>query len=605
MKKEDITNEEIQHCSDNRKLRQRKLKKQKLAMIVRRITDQIQRVHQDSEPISKANPHHYPKGSGKGGQFAPGHKNAAVSSSGPTAMDKVVRSVSKSKTGLSGSDEAHTLIHALANKGMVDHKEIANELKKAGHKSASGRTISTATIKAVLKRTEKQIASADKQPKVMPPVATSHSKDKIEKLVGLFRSMGHDDKAIQGKLKEKNVKTEAGRNVSISTIRTVIKRVDKQLAEQKPKVITTSETKQETTPVEKKTQVAELPAGMTIGNRSVVYDYPKPFKTLSDAKVWVEKNLADKMTFEDENIATGNNEFLHNLNRSLSHVRLLSDSGVPLPRVRRLNIHHGDIIDLATVGGKPGEKAYGVMDTSANNTLHLAIPHLTKENDLGNAVRQVEMNQNGLSSRKRQLIEALQHKQSGALPKTVDHMRPEKELLSKIKEVTTQQQELDGAKRGLLVLGTIDRGAIQRYPNREKVSEGSRANLTFDSRLAGTLMHELGHAFHSEKSDLAEQDLDKNYNYTALRKNWNAGGKERYTQVNKQFVTSPYSAVNIAENFAEAFALYMNAQVQGLHPKYVEFFDKQFPQLSFGKNLMNKTQLVKSEILEIIKKGSK
>lgn len=99
------------------------------------------------------------------------------------------------------------------------------------------------------------------------------------------------------------------------------------------------------------------------------------------------------------------------------------------------------------------------------------------------------------------------------------------------------------------------------------------------SKGQSVIMHEWGHLWHAENEALVKDRF-------GVPVTWGYGyDSDIQKALTEKYKISGYSRRSFMETFTENFTAYMNGSISTMHPDMVEFFDNQFPKLSFGKRL--------------------
>lgn len=261
------------------------------------------------------------------------------------------------------------------------------------------------------------------------------------------------------------------------------------------------------------------------------------FKTFSEAEKWIKLNLADDVDFAKAS--------LDEVNATLQSLRTISENA-RMPRIPRLSF------DLQT------DRAAGMFTRFSDDWPDPRALIRIKAN--GQKVNTWTIKER-LQTRLKQLTETIEDR-NGALTSAV--LREEK--VNYINKLKKEAQTL----RNIIKTGDVRKGANMPFG----------VSAFADTKQSGSLIHELGHAWHHEHSERISD-------YFKL------GAKKMGSQIDEaveaEFITrfkvSKYSNTNWKETIAENFTMYHLGEVRQMHPEIVHFMDEMFPTLQYGRRL--------------------
>jgi|GEM_PF-6059521 len=273
---------------------------------------------------------------------------------------------------------------------------------------------------------------------------------------------------------------------------------------------------------------------------SYEFKYSK-FKDMDEAKSWLKDNIAISVIGMDEmNVGK--------MNACLSHLRVIADAAPLKEKIDTFQFHSQKTrylgqftVSLRKMIGIGNDS--DVLELRADKISANMIPPSEKlrkaAKALSNRANRLERGQ----ERRKKRAETKGGKVGPNVSNVIEHCR---------------QKAMEINKEADAMAKTGDRGNVKERPID-----------AYDNPMAGALVHEYGHAWHSQNMEKVKTNLGIFFQGDVK------GRHEGY-------VTSPYSKKDQAELFAEAFTVYMLGETKHLHADLTTFFDKEFPKLNFG-----------------------
>lgn len=255
---------------------------------------------------------------------------------------------------------------------------------------------------------------------------------------------------------------------------------------------------------------------------------PEPFKTKEDAQKWMQGNIAGI-------VEIGKSRSIREINESLATIRRMKENGVKLPILHKFDWTQ----KLRNKGGdfSPGDVRINSIVKGSNRYSSIEEIRKTQLTDAELRVKMYEKSYVQATERYANSQSSFDKNIAGAYQKKAESARSNVEILKK---------------------------SDLRYNQ-------TAATWGYQSDADGLIIHEEGHNWHFWNRDKVEKET---------------GLKWSNESAPKGLRTTDYSTKNHKEAFAEAFTAYMAGAVKHIPTELVNFFDKEFPNLAFGKKIL-------------------
>jgi hypothetical protein len=298
-----------------------------------------------------------------------------------------------------------------------------------------------------------------------------------------------------------------------------------------------------------------LAPGWTLkGKDYVAFDYPEPFATKKEALAWMQANVA-------EHVVGLGTLTIEEVNNTLSPLRVL--------------------VTQAPLKDKLGYIEFSA--TLADNTNGLFNP------GPGSGVSRIQLDKKLPANQRFKNYEDSIVSTERMLKSTEDHKAQWLEAQGAVDSLTESDKKFLEELNKVIDYyhSRINAFTIKGLSRKYHPSIWSVSSEVADNQLAGTLIHEYGHAWHFENGPEVNPyfQLRTPENNTPMRQ-W-LFNRRKWREEFADYRVTQYSIQDDwwCEMFAENFAMYMHGEVKHMHPDMIKFFDSKFPALDFGHKL--------------------